>query len=450
MSKRVIKITKGANISLQGAPEKKSLGQVISETYVLKPSDFHGLVPKLKVKVGDEVMAGTPLFVDKKNENIAFCSPVSGEVVDVIRGEKRALLAVKVLADKEIRYKNFTTEDISRLSRDKIISKLMEAGLWAFVRQRPFSVIANPTEDPKDIYVSGFDSSPLAPDYSYALQEDKEYIQAGFEVLSRLTHGKTYLGLDADQESPAFLTQLKNVEINYFSGKHPKGNVGVQIHHTDPINKGDVVWYVDIQNVVFIGKLFKQGKYDVSKVIALTGSELSETGYAKTIGGGQIKSILGSRVKTSGVRYISGNVLTGDKVGLEDYLGFYHDQLTVIPEANTPAFFGWALPTFNKLSFSRSNVSWLMPGKQYRLDTGMNGEERAFVVTGELERFLPMDIYPMQLLKAIMVNDIEKMEQLGIYEVAPEDFALCEFACTSKIDIQEVVRQGLDTVKEEC
>lgn len=450
MSKKVIKINKGADIRLKGKAEKKSLGNIISDTYCVKPTDFHGLVPRLSVKIGDEVQAGYPLFRDKQNERIVFSSPVSGEIIDVVRGVRRKLLEIKIRANKEIKYKDFGKEELAKLNREQLISKILDSGLWAFIRQRPFSVIANPSDEPKDIYVSGFDSSPLAPDYNYLLENQKEYIQAGFEVLSRLTHGKTYLGLDADQENPNYIQGLKNIEINYFSGKHPKGNVGVQIHHIDPINKGDVIWYVDIQNVVFIGKLFKNGVYDVSKTIALTGSELRETGYADVIGGCNLKNIFASRVENGINRYISGNVLTGDQVKIDDYLGFYHDQVTVIPEVQKPAFFGWALPSFDTLSFSRSNISWLNPSKEYRLHTGMNGEERAFVVTGELEKYLPMDIYPMQLLKSILANDLEKMESLGIYEVAPEDFALCEFACTSKIDIQEIIRQGLDAVKEEC
>lgn len=447
---KVIKIGKGANINLKGKADQKRLGFISSDTYSVKPTDFHGLVPKLHVKVGDEVMAGSPLFSDKLNESIIFASPVSGEIVDIVRGDRRKLMEIKILPDKEMKYKDFGKDEPSKYTRDQVISKLLNAGLWAFVRQRPFSVIADPKQEPKDIYVSGFDSSPLAPDYNYVLEKDKEYLQTGFDVLSMLSLGKTYLGLDGDVQNPEFLTKLKGLELHYFSGKHPKGNVGVQIHHIDPINKGDVVWYVDIQNVVFIGKLFKNGVYDVKKTIAITGSEVKETGYAEVIIGSNLKKVFENRVVSGNNRYISGNVLTGDRVNPDGYLGFYHDQVTVIPEADTPAFFGWALPSLKTLSFSRSNISWLLPSKEYRLNSGMNGEERAFVVTGELERFLPMDIYPMQLIKSIMVKDIEKMENLGIYEVAPEDFALCEFACTSKIDIQEVIREGLDIVKKEC
>ncbi len=450
MSKNIIKIRKGADIKLKGKANNVLFSDVNSETYALKPTDFHGIIPRLSVKIGDEVKAGSVLFKDKKNEALVFCSPVSGEIVDIIRGDRRALLEIKILADKEIKYLDCGKADIQKLSKEQVIEKLMNSGLWPYIMQRPFSVIADPTKDCKSFFVSGFDSSPLAPDYGYALEKDQAYLQTGFDVIRKLTDGKVYLGLDADKNNPTFLENIQNVEKHYFSGKHPKGNVGVQIHHIDPINKGEQVWYTDIWNLVYIGKLFSEGIYDVKKRIAVTGSELNETGYAEVISGCSIKNIVQNRLSNTNVRIISGNVLTGDKIPSDGYLGFYHNQLTVIPESTEPEFFGWAIPNPNKLSFSRALLSWLTPNKEYRLNTALNGEERAFVVTGEMEKFLPMDIYPMQLLKSILVKDIERMENLGIYEIAPEDFALCEFANTSKIDIQKLVREGLDLIKEEC
>jgi Na+-transporting NADH:ubiquinone oxidoreductase subunit A len=334
------------------------------------------------------------------------------------------------------------------MDREKIVERLLESGLWPFIRQRPYSVIAIPENDPKAIHISAFDTNPLATDYDFIVHGCGEEFQTGLDALAKLTSGKVHLNVDVNTSSKVF-TNSKNVQINEFSGPHPAGNVGTQIHAIDPINKGDVVWYLYPQDVLSIGRLFKEGKLNAERKIALCGSEVTKPRYFKTLMGASIESIIKDNVTDVTKRVISGNVLTGDKVENTGYLGFYHSQVTVIPEGNQFAFFGWMFPSFKKHSFYRTALSWLTPKKQYALNTNLNGGERAIVVTGQFEKVMPLDIYPIQLIKACMIEDIDAMENLGIYEVDEEDFALCEYIDTSKINIQQVIRNGLDLMRKE-
>ncbi len=443
-----IKIKKGLNINLVGEADKV-LSNHVSDTYSIKPPNFHGAIPKLLVKEGAEVLAGTPLFFDKNHEQVKVCSPVSGEVASIVRGEKRKILEIRILADKEIKYEDFGASNPNDLSGDEVKKKMLQAGAWPFIRQRPYDVIANPNQKPKAIFISGFDSNPLAADFDFVLHDKAEEFQIGLDAIKKLTDGKVHLGLRGDHNPTDVLKNAKGVEINYFPGPHPAGNVGVQIHHIDPINKGEVVWYVSPQDVLLIGKLFLTGKYDATRIIALAGSEVLKPRYYKTLIGANIKSLVEGNVKEGLLRYISGNPLTGERISQDDSLGAYHSSITVIPETTESRFFGWITPNFDKLSASRTMFSWLMPNKKYSLDTSLNGEDRAFVMTGQYEKVFPFDIYPVYLLKAILTEDIEKMENLGIFEVAPEDFALCEFVCTSKMQLQKMVREGLDLVHKE-
>jgi Na+-transporting NADH:ubiquinone oxidoreductase subunit A len=450
---KAIKIKRGLNIRLQGEADKVFAAAPHSETFAIKPPNFHGMVPKMLVKVGEQVKAGTPIFYDKRNEKLVYTSPVSGEVADIVRGEKRRILEVLIRADKEIQYESFKQADPNSLSREEIIEEMLKSGTWPFMRQRPFDVVADPFEMPRSIFISAFDSAPLAPDNDFIMHGNGEEFQVGLDAISKLTKGKVHLNTRNDGGQSKVFTNSKNVQINKVSGPHPAGNVGVQIHHIEPINKGEVVWYLYPQDVLTIGRLFKHGKFDASRVVALTGSEVKTTKYYKTIIGSSIKEMVAGNVEEGDLRYIAGNVLTGEQIVADGYLGFYDTQITVIPEGNEPLFFmtkGWMGPGLNKFSMSRSYPTWLMPGKKFRLNSNNNGEERAFVVTGQYEKVFPFDIYPVHLIKAIMTNDIDGMENLGIYEVGPEDFALCEFVCTSKIEVQRVVRDGLDLVQEEC
>jgi Na+-transporting NADH:ubiquinone oxidoreductase subunit A len=323
---------------------------------------------------------------------------------------------------------------------------MLQSGVWPFIRQRPYSIIANPDDNPKAIMISAFDSAPLAPDFDLIIAGQEDVFQMGIDALKKLTIGKVYLNVSDKQKS--FLN-AKGVEINTFSGPHPAGNVSTQISRISPINKGDVIWYMRPQEVLSIGRLFKSGKFDASRIIALTGSEVKKPQYYKTIIGSSIGNMIADNVSDDNLRYISGNVLTGAKIEKSGFVGFYDSQVSVIPEGDYYEMFGWALPGINKLSFYGSFISWMRPGKKYKLDTNFHGGERAFVLTGKFEQVFPLDIYPMQLIKATMIDDIDQMENLGIYEVDEEDFALCEFISTSKINIQEIIRKGLDLMYKE-
>ena len=444
---KAIKVKKGVDINLVGKSESKTTEADFSPVVALKPDDFPGVVPKLMVKEGDEVKAGSPLFYDKKRENILFTSPVSGEVVEVKRGAKRKILEVRVLADKETRYADVGT--INTGSREGVIEAMLKLGVWPFMKQRPYGIIANPEDKPKAIYITAFNSAPLAADLSYTLKDELEHFQTGIDSIKKLTDGKVNLGLRAGDST---FDQIAGVDKYYFSGPHPAGNVGVQIHHIEPINKGDIVWTLNAADVALIGRSLKEGKFRAERTLALAGAKVNESRYVRTILGAQINSIIGEGVDLSDTRLISGDVLTGAQVDKEGHLGFFDTCVSAIPEGDSKKFFltdGWLSPGFSTFSMSRAFPSWLLPNKKYNLDTNLNGEERAFVVTGEMEKVFPFDIYPMQLIKSIMVNDIDAMEKLGIYEVIPEDFALCEVVCTSKVNIQSVVQQGLEDLRKE-
>jgi len=447
---RTVKIRKGVDIKLEGEAHKELTRIEPSEVYALKPSDFHGVTPKLLLKEGAEVKSGTPVFYDKERENIRFSSPVSGEITEIVRGEKRKILEIRILADKQIRFEESGSIDLGRISREALIERMLAQGIWPLVMQRPFAVIARPEDAPKAVFVSAFDSAPLAPDSSFILKGREDDFQAGIDALSKLGGGKpVQLGI---REGSVEFGNFRNTVVTEYGGKHPAGNVGVQIHHTNPVNKGEVVWYSAFQDVITIGRFVRSGKADFRKVIAITGSEIKERNYAEIIPGCSLKSLLKGRTVSGNARIVSGNALTGTQVEDSGFFGFYDQQLTALPEGNQPKFFltdGWLSPGLSKFSISRTFPTWLLGKKGYTLDTNLNGEERAFVFTGVYEKVFPFDIYPAHLVKSIIVNDIEQMENLGIYEVAPEDFALCEFVCPSKLPVQKIVREGLDTLYAE-
>lgn len=440
---KIIKLGKGLDIRLVGEAEKNVVEAPLASEYAVSPLDWEGITPKMLVKVGDKVKAGSPLFFDKNIPAIVFPSPVSGTVKDVVRGEKRRILSVVVTSDPEIAYEEFEIPELSPAKRDDIVCLMLKSGLWTLLVQRPYGIVASPAVEPKAIFVSAFDSAPLAPDYDFALKGESEAIQKGLDVLACLTKGKVHLSYNAKGTVP----QFKGVELHAFQGKHPAGNVGVQIHHIDPINKGEKVWTMNIQDVAVLGRLFLTGKVDLHRMVAVAGSEVEAPHYARIIAGAPAASF--ARVKEENVRFISGNVLTGRKIEKDGFIGLTANMLTVIPEGNKYEFMGWAMPRFKKFSVSRAYFSWLCPKRRYNLDTNLNGGERPFVVTGLYEKYLPMDIYPMHLLKAIMTQDIDKMENLGIYEVVEEDFALCEFVDPSKIDIQQTIRDGINLMIRE-
>ncbi len=451
MSKN-IPLRKGLDIKLEGAAELTLEKLSMASEYAVLPTDFEGITPKLLVKVGDTVEVGSSLFYSKSNERVLFTSPVSGTVKAINRGEKRKILNVVVEADSTQTYKKFAKVDPKTASREEVIEVLLNSGLWTMFIQRPYGIIADPSQTPKSIFVSTFDSAPLAPNYDFVLQGQKANIQKGVEVLQALSAGKVHFGVNGAQKST--LADVAGVEVNSFTGKHPVGNVGVQIHHVDPVSKGDLVWTINVQDLAIVGRFFNEGKLDMTKIVALAGSEVKSPKYYQIISGAPISSMLKGNLKAQAegdsVRVISGNVLTGAKSSEDGFVGFYSNVMTVIPEGDKYEFFGWLMPRFNKFSVSKSYFSWLCPNKKYRLDTNVNGGRRAFVITGLYEKYLPMDIYPMHLLKAIMAADIDKMENLGIYEVVEEDFALCEFVDPSKTDMQQLIRDGINTMIKEA
>ena len=443
---KVIKLRKGLNIRIEGKAENVLENPVKSEYFALKPNDFQGITPKMLVKEGDKVKAGTALFHDKNIPEIMFASPVSGTVQEIVRGERRVILEVIIKSDFENSFEQFEKINPKTSNKEKITEGLLKSGLWAVLKQRPYGTIANPNQKPKAIFISTFDTAPLAADVEFCVKDFLGEFQIGIDAISKLTEGKIHLGINNEN---SIFKKIEGVEIHQFEGKHPAGNVGVQIHHISPINKGEIVWTLNAQDVVAIGKFFNTGIFDISRIIALCGSEIKNKKYHRVLAGTQISELIKNNLQQQNVRVISGNVLTGTQISEKGFLGFYDTQLTVIPEGNHYEFLGWAMPGMNKFSASKTFFSSLFPKKEYKLDTNYNGAERAYVMTGQYEKVVPMDILPQHLVKAIMVEDIDKMEQLGIYEVIEEDFALCEYVCTSKIEVQKILRNGLNLMKKE-
>jgi Na+-transporting NADH:ubiquinone oxidoreductase subunit A len=443
-----IRIKKGLDIKLVGVAEKTTIKSSQGSIYAVMPEDFHGIIPKLITKEGAEVKAGEALFHSKSDPRILFSSPVSGKVVAVERGARRKVLAVKITADAKQVYEDFGTKDADTMSTEEVKHHLFTTGCWPFIKQRPFDVVANPNQAPKAIFVSAHASAPLAADLEYTLAGKEAELQAAITAVSKLTEGLVHVSVGANSNSP--LAKLSGIELHKVSGPHPSGNVGTQIAKISPINKGEVVWIVTPQDLVVIGELLLTGKLNLTRTVALTGSQFSNPQYVTAISGASISEVTANNLNEDNTRIISGNVLSGKEVKAAGFLGYYDNQITAIPEGNDYEFFGWNKPIFNKISTSRAlTFSWLTPKKKYDLNTNTNGEHRAFVVTGSYEEVFPLDIYPMQLLKAFMYKDLDEMEALGGYEVAPEDFALTEFVCVSKQPHQKIIREGLDLMREE-
>ena len=443
-----IRIKKGLDIKLIGGAEKTTKAISLSSVYAVKPENFHGITPKLVAKEGTKVKAGDTLFYSKSDERILFPSPVSGKVVEVIRGARRKVLTVKIAADAKQAYKNFETRDAENMSAEEVKNYLFDAGCWPFIKQRPYDIVANPNQAPKAIFVSAYASAPLAADLDFTLAGKTAELQAAIAAVSKLTEGKVHISIGANGNSP--LSELNGVEIHKVSGPHPSGNVGTQIAKIDPINKGEVVWVIAPQDLVIIGELLLTGKFNATRTVALTGSKFSKPQYVTAIAGANIADLVADNLENDNTRIISGNVLSGVQVKEDGFIGYYDNQITAIPEGDDYEFFGWNKPIFNKISTSRAlTFSWLTPNKKYDLNTNTNGAHRAFVVTGSYENVFPLDIYPMQLLKAFMYKDLDEMEALGGYEIAPEDFALTEFICVSKQPHQQIIREGLDLMREE-
>lgn len=447
---RFFSLTKGYNLSLEGDVDDSTIHPSSITRYAVRPIDYRGMspIPKVMVNVGDYVKAGEPLFYDKKRPEIFYAAPVSGELLEVRRGPKRAIHELIILADKDITYKEYNAPSLD--DRDQVVSFLLESGAWALLNQRPYDIIPAYDAVPRDIFVSTFSTAPLAPDYNTIVKGKEAYFSKGLEVLKSLTSGDVYLGLDGNGTQPAdVFAKAEGVKRNYFAGKHPVGNVGVQIHHTAPIAGGESVWTIGVQDVITLGGLFVDGIYDARRIVKLAGAQMAEPKYVSTYKGAHLGELVGENIQNENVRMIAGDVYTGDKVESEDFLRADTEIITAIKEGDEHEFMGWLLPIRSRPSLSPTFLSSHLPGMTYEGTTNTRGERRAFVATGQYESVLPMDIYPQHLMKAILANDFEQMEGLGIYELSEEDIAVCEFVCTSKMPLQKILRQGLDTVREQ-
>ncbi|WP_432411648.1 Na(+)-translocating NADH-quinone reductase subunit A [Rasiella sp. SM2506] len=444
-----IKIKKGLTINLKGEAEKTLSRAPRSRTFAIRPADFHLTTPKMVVKEGAKIQAGEIIFYSKDSDSIKFASPVSGTLTAIERGAKRVITRVLIEAEPQDTFVDHGSVNVGSMESEALKSHLLATGCWPFIKQRPYDVIANPTVAPKAIFISGYTTAPLAADLDFTLQGKEAELQAAVTALSKLTEGAVHIGVGSDGSSP--LKGMRDAVIHSVQGQHPAGNVGTQIAMIDPINKGETVWTVAAQDLVIIGELLLTGKFNAERVIALAGSSVKTPKYYTTKIGAEVSTfVYDSGLNEENVRVISGDVLSGTQISPKQHLGFYANTVTVIPEGDDYELFGWTKPVFNKISNSRAlTFSWMQPKKKFELDTNTNGEHRAFVVTGNYEQVFPLDIYPMQILKACMVQDLDAMEALGMYEVAPEDFALTEFICVSKQPHQQIIRNGLDLMYKE-
>ena len=439
---KLIKLRKGLDVNLKGKAALETVSVKCPGEYALVPDDFTGMKPKVVVNEGDTVLAGDALFVDKKHPEVKFVSPVSGTVTLVERGDRRKLLSVRVKSDGMQQSREFDV-------KGDIKAVLMESGMFAFFRQRPYDVVANLEDKPKAIFVSAFNSMPLSQDFSYVVKGQEEEFKAGIKALSAIA--KVNLGINVAQ-SKTFLNDVPNCEVTVFDGPAPAGNVGVQINHVDPINKGEVVWTIAAEEVIFVGRLMKTGRVDLTRTIAVAGSEVKKPAYATIKVGQKLDTLLQGQISDeASLRIINGNVMTGIKTSKDGYLAAHATEVNVIPEGDhADEFMGWIMPRFNTFSTHRSYLSWLFgKKKEYVFDARVKGGERHMIMSGEYDKVFPMDIFAGYLIKAIITGDIDRQEALGIYEVAPEDFAIAEFVDSSKLELQRIVREGLDILRKE-
>lgn len=444
----VIKLRKGLDINLTGRAQEQMLPMISPTEYAVVPDDFPGLTPKVTVREGDHVRTGDPLFVDKGCTEVSFASPVSGTVTAVERGERRKVLRVKIAPDAQQEYADFGVKDVAGLTADNVKESLLQAGLFGYINQLPYAVATCPDTAPKAIFVSALRDKPLQGDFEYELNGQEKDFQTGLTALSKIA--KVYLGIGAQQTATA-LTAAKDVEVTVFDGPCPAGNVGVQVNHIDPVNKGEVVWTVDPTAVIFFGRLFNTGKVNLTRRVAIAGSMVKQTGYVDVLVGTPLSLILAGNIADGcHVRILNGNPLTGVIANDESVIGAHTSEVTLIPEGDdVHEMFGWMLPRFKDFSTSRSYFTWLQGKKAYNLDARLKGGERHMIMSGEYDRVLPMDIYGEYLIKSILSGNIDSQEQLGIYEVSPEDFALAEFVDSSKLPLQKIVREGLDILRKE-
>jgi len=447
-----VRLKKGFNIKLAGGVEENEIFEAQATRFSVSPYNYRGIspIPKVVVEAGNEVKAGDVLFFDKKRPTINYVAPVSGEIVEVARGAKRSISDIVILADKEQQYKAIDAPDFNSVSREDLVKFLADCGAWVMLNQRPYDVVPELEDIPRDIFITTFDTAPLAPNNKIILAGQEAAFQTGINVLGKLTPGKVHLGLDGRSKiADQTLQNIQNAEKHYFAGPHPAGNVGVQIHHISPIGMNDKVWTMSLQEVITLGKIFSEGKYDGSRIVALTGAELNQPKYVRTFEGANIGELVQGNLASDHVRFVSGDVLSGQAKSTDQFMNKGDDQITILEEGDKFEAFGWLAPIAPRPSVSNTYPWFLYPNYKHRANTNTHGEERAFVVSGQYEKVLPMDIYPQFLMKSIMTQEIEKMEGLGINELSEEDVALCEFVCTSKAPLQKLLREGLDYARSQ-
>ena len=447
----IYKIKRGLDLRLTGVAQNSVAEAKPSSEYALRPLDFLGITPKVLVKEGVAVLAGTPLFVDKATEKVKFVAPVSGVVTNVERGDRRKLLSIRIQPDSVQAAKTFEVPASGQRNAENMTALLLETGIFAFLRQRPYDVVPSPDVAPRDIFVSAFSSMPLAADFSFVVAGQENDFKAGISALSHIA--KVHVGVSPEQLNTKLLPiEANNVDVACFKGLNPAGNVGVQINHVAPVNKGEVVWTLAPELVVVIGRLLRTGQVDFTRTIAVAGSEVITPQYVKVKIGAKLSDILANNLKPveHNVRIINGNPLVGEKASLNDFLGAHVTEVTAIPEGDDiHEVLGWICPRLDQFSVNRSYFSWLSGKKEYNLDSRIKGGPRHMIMSGEYESVFPMDIFPSYLVKAIITGDIDQQEALGIYEVAPEDFAPAEFVCSSKLELQRIVREGLEILRKE-
>lgn len=445
-----INLKRGLDIPISGEAAQKIKKVVVPDIVAIKPTDFRGLIPRLLVKEGDRVLAGSPVLADKKSPDIIFTSPVSGTVEEIVRGEKRKLLEIRIKADSTQEYVDFGAKKVKDLTGDQVKDALLKSGLWPAFIQRPYGTLAGTDIKPKSIFVSAFTTAPLAADVDYVLRDEFDNIQTGINAVSKLTDGGVHVSFNSVNYNGTPFHKLENVIQHTFTGKHPAGNVGIQIHHISPIRKGETVWTISLLMLAAIGKLFNTGRYDMTRRIAVTGPKAIDPSYVTGLPGMSMADISEFYDGSEDLRIISGDVLTGTGVGKDGYLGFYDNQVSILKEGKEYEMLGWAKPFRSHLfSMSHTYFSWLTPGKKYDMDTNLHGGVRPFLMNDVYGKVLPMDLYPVYLVKACIAGDIDKMEKYGIYEVLEEDLALCEYVCPSKIDIQSIISDGISLMMKE-
>ena len=443
-------LRKGLDIRLKGKAEEQKIQLKSNGKYALVPDDFEGVTPKVVVREGDHVKAGDALFVNKQYPQVRFASPVSGKVTAVERGERRKVLCVRVDADAQQEFVDYGKKDVAKMDGNTVIEALLEAGLFGYINQLPYAVSTNPETKPKAIFVSALRDKPLACDFEYEVKGQEQDFKTGLAALSKIA--KTYVGVGKNSSLKSQISDLGNVEVNAFIGPCPAGNVGVQVNHLDPVNKGEVVWTIgDPTVVLFIGRLFNTGKVNLTRTVAFCGSEVQKPVHVDMLVGEELSTLISNSYNSDHhVRIINGNVLTGRQTSKDGFLGAHSSEITIIPEGDdADEMLGWIMPRLKQFSVNRSYFSWLCGKKEFEADARIKGGERHMIMSGEYDKVLPMDIYGEYLIKAIITGDIDRQEQLGIYEISPEDFALAEFVDSSKLELQRIVREGLNILRKE-